>query len=110
MDFRKLHLAWSDVGRAVTWGEAISLVRELQRDTGSHLFASIQGFSYIASLPQIASVLLLEHEKNKYREEGQERFKFPLPMSRGDEKPVVTPEERAAGKAELAKRSVFRDR
>ncbi|WP_394254705.1 hypothetical protein [Pseudoclavibacter helvolus] len=110
MDFRKLHLAWSDVGRAITWGEAMSLVYELARDTGSHLFASIKGYSYVASLPEIASMLLLEHEKSKYREEGQEPYKFSMPFSRGDEKPVVSPEERAAGKAELAKRSVFRDR
>ena len=45
----RLHLALTDIGRAVSWGEGCRLVRELLIDPGTHLFAAVAGWEHPVS-------------------------------------------------------------
>lgn len=103
-------IGWDFDGPEGSWSLALALIKELARDTGSHLYAAVAGYTYVASMADIAQMLHFEAFINANREQGREPFKFPLPFSREPEKPEVTPEERREGKEALAKRSVFRNR
>ncbi len=107
-DFRHTFgLCLDDVGDTITWGEAVDLVEELQRDTGSHLFASIAGYKWAASMADIATILLANRAIN----EGTRGTPVMLPLPIGGEpKPVdsATPDETNAALEYLRTSSAFR--
>lgn len=89
------------------YGEALHLVSELQKDQGSHLFASLAGWSYPMSRQEMYSAALLSRVANALRGEKEEPFRVDWPWPDEDHAPEITDEERAAYKAQLNAHSAF---
>ena len=47
----------SDLGGAVSWGEAITLLQEAADDTGTHLGARLAGWAYPATTRELLSLI-----------------------------------------------------
>ena len=60
----------------MSWGEAVLLVAELSRESGSHLFAARAGFDFVASHADSAGIILAQAYLNSHRD----REKFPQPV------------------------------
>lgn len=85
----------------------MALVSELQKDQGSHLYASIAGWKYPMSRTEYYTALSAARAMNRDREEGSEPFKIDWPWPEQPTAPVVTEEERAVLKAQLKASSAF---
>lgn len=101
----------SALGRGVTYGEGIHLVQELRRDTGSHTYASVRGYQWVASFAEIAQIAHAEWYMNVHRDrkEQPEPIRLPRPWPDIDENADVTAEERQELERELLSRSAIRD-
>jgi hypothetical protein len=104
MDFRKLGLALDAMGADYTFGEALDLIHELQRDGRSHLLAELRGWEFVASEADVAAILHATRILNLHRGENAAPIHLPLPWSDVDD---VSPEERAEYEAQLERRSAF---
>jgi hypothetical protein len=87
-------------------------VNELLRDQSSHLWASLAGWSWVASWGDVATVQLLEMYANTHRDEKSQPkpIELPMPFDRVAKTADVTKEERDELRAQLVARSAFRDR
>lgn len=101
----------SALGEQITFGEGKHLIAELRRDTGSHTYASEQGYVWIASFAEIAQIAHAEWYMNAHRDrtEAPEPLCLPRPWPATDENADVTAERRAELEAELLSRSAIRD-
>lgn len=108
-DLRRYHgLSIDDLGVVVSWREAIDLVNELIKETGSHLYAEQTGLRFAASQADLASILHAEAfvNANRDRAKSPEPFRLPSPLiEAGGE--AVSDEELAEGRALLKKYSMF---
>lgn len=112
-DFRvRFHLPLSSIGGEVTYGEAILLISELKRETGSHLVMSLRGWDWSASNADIALITHAEWYMNVHRDTkaSKEPIKLPRPWSEKDPNADVTAQERAELEQKLLARSALRDR
>ncbi len=102
-DFRRYFpgLSLSDIGGAVSYGEAILLVQELQREFGSHLAAELMGWEFAAGYGEVMAGL----HASAYMSVHFEKPQIFMPWT---DTPTVTPEERARLKEALKRRSAFR--
>lgn len=96
-------MSLADIGHAISYGEAIDLVVELQRESGSHLCADLNGWDFAASYGETVAAV---HASAYFHVHGAEEDPLPFPWSTS-KKPDVTPEELAALKASLRSRSAF---
>lgn len=105
---RYLGLSIDDLGLTVTWGEAIDLVSELTRESGSHLFAALAGFRFAASQADLAGIVHAEAFLNVNRDakEYPEPIRLPSPIS-SPEHELPTDEELTRARATLDESSMF---
>jgi hypothetical protein len=107
-DFRRyFNLPLSTVGESVTHGEAILLIRELQRESGSHTHMAVYGLTETASLADLAGILHAQKDLNRGLPRGKKPVTLPFPWEQPDPNANVTPERRAELKAQLERRSAF---
>lgn len=94
-DLRKLGMSLDDIGEAYSWADAVAVVEQLKRDTGSHLWASLAGYSWAASMADVALILMATRKLNEGRAAGDPPIELPLPFQpeRAEALPVATPEE-----------------
>lgn len=94
----------------MTYGEALLLVTELLRETGSHLHADLTGMDFAASQSDLAVILHAEWFINVNRD--PKVLKEPVKLSRPwlEKKPNadVTASRRAELEQQLERRSAFR--
>lgn len=85
---------------------------ELLKETGSHLFAELREYDWVASYADIASMLHAEWYMNVHRDTkaSKDPIKLPRPWSAKDPNADVTAEERAVLERKLLERSALRDR
>lgn len=109
-DFRHvLHIGLGEVGESVSFGEAIDLIVELMRETGSHIVADLTGLHRPMSWADIAMVTLAEAYLNAHRDVK----KHPKPVQlfevwvKQDPNADVTPERRRELEEQLERRSAF---
>lgn len=109
-DFRHyLHVSLDEVGGSVTFGEALDLVVELLKETGSHLVAELAGMSRPLSWADLAVITLTEAYLNAHRDPKKQ----PKPVQlfdlweKTDPNADVTAERRAELEAQLERRSAF---
>lgn len=95
------------MGKAYSYGEAIALVSELQKDQGSRLHTSISGWKYPMSRSEFYLAGLFAKAINRDRAEGEKPFELDWPWPDMPKGPDVTDEERAALKAQLKATSAF---
>lgn len=96
-----------EIGRSVSFREAVHLVAGLQQDQGSHLFASMAGWSYPMSRQELYLGGLLQTVSNALRDEKAEPMRLEWPWPSEDKAPEVSDEERATLKAQLNAASAF---
>lgn len=109
-DFRRyLGLALSEIGASIPFGEAISLVAEDIRETGSHLHANLTGLRFAASQSDIALILHATWFMNANKDDKQhpEQIELPGPFVRPEEEPDATDGEKADALAYLEAHSAF---
>lgn len=107
-DFRRyFRLSLSDIGETITYGEAILLVFELRRESGSHTHMRMHGFTETMSLSQFTDMLLTQSFMNLLRGKNAQPIKLPIPWDAPDPNADVTPEQRADLEAQLERRSAF---
>lgn len=85
---------------------------ELLKETGSHLFAALREYDWVASYSDIAHMLHAEWFMNVHRDTkaSKEPFQLPRPWSTKDPNADVTAEQRAELEQKLLERSALRDR
>lgn len=96
-DFRRyLGEPLDSIGRrgGIRFGEAQTLILELMRETGSHLYAEIVGLDLAASQSEIATIRVAQDVAD-YLRKPDSRFEIPGPWRRADPNADVTPERRA---------------
>lgn len=110
-DFRHfLHISLGDVGESVSFGEALDLVVELLKETGSHLVAELTGLNRPMSWADMSMVILAETYLNAHRDPKKQ----PKPVTlfdmweKRDPNSDVTTERRAELEEQLERRSAFR--
>lgn len=98
-----------EVGRSISFREAIDLVDELRREFGSHLNAHLNGWDFAAGYGEVMAAVHANSFMNVNRDEKKQRepFELPLPWSSSQKQEQVTPEERAVLRASLLRRSAF---
>lgn len=96
-----------DIGNGLSFGEAIALVTELQKDQGSRLHASIAGWKYPMSRSEFYLAGMFSRAINRDLEEGSKPFELEWPWPEVKAIADVTDEERAELKASLRARSAF---
>lgn len=107
-DFRRLlHLPISEVGGAVSFGEAFHLVKGLCQDQGTSTFAALHGWDYVMDMQTMFTGSLLLTVSNMLRDEKQEPITIPWPWPDKAAVPKVSDEERAALRATLDASSAF---
>jgi len=91
---------------------AADLIEELFKETGSHTFASLRGYDWVASHADVATLTLSEWFVNVHRDRvrAPEPIRFPRPWPDVDAVPTVTPDELAELTEKLLARSALRDR
>lgn len=96
------------IGRDFTFGEGKSLILELMRESGSHLFANLAEFNIAASQSDVASILHAEWYMNVHRDHKKVRepIQLPRPWSAGGAD-QVSADERAEYEQQLRARSAF---
>jgi hypothetical protein len=87
----------------------MDLIAELQREFGSHLSAELNEWSFAADFGEVMAVIHAEAFINSNRDQKLHPDPFALPKPWGDKaaKADVTPEERAALRAQLLRYSAF---
>ncbi len=110
-DFRHLlRISLDEVGDSVTYGEALDLVVELMKETGSHLVAELTGMTRPLSWADLSVITLTEAYLNSHRDPKKQ----PKPVQlfelweKKDPNADVAPERRRELKAQLERRSAFR--
>lgn len=92
----------SDLGGALSWGEAILLIEQYAGDTGTALGAKLAGWAYAASMPELIS--LMAQIGNQKAAHKVMPWVMKDPHRRG---PQATPDEVATATAELEDGIVF---
>jgi hypothetical protein len=108
MDFAKLGIDLDQLIREERWAVGVDLAYELQRDTGSHLFADLSDYSFVASNESVAAAMSatsLVRILQVLCGDKQKLNPFPVPFR--DKKSEVAAEEQAAAVAELEASIVF---
>lgn len=99
-----------DIGGPVTYGEALDLVVELLKETGSHVAGEVAGLNRPASWADMAMIVLAEGYLNAHRDPKKQ----PKPVTlfelweKRDPNADVTPQRRAELVEQLERRSAFR--
>lgn len=107
-DFRRYFgVPLSEVGGEISHGEAILLIRELQREAGSHCHMAMYGFTETATLAEFATILHAQKALNRGLPKGKKPITLPMPWSEPDPNAHITPERRAELRAQLERRSAF---
>lgn len=91
--------------------DAVRHVRELERETGSHLYADLVGMQFAATHAEFAAVLHAEAWLNTHRD--REVVKKPIELPKPfllDEEPPATPAEYEYARTVLREHSMFGDR
>jgi len=96
-----------EIGQGVSFREAAHLIAGLQHDQGSHLFASLAGWSYPMSRQEFYAGVLLQTVSNALRGEKDEPMRLDWPWPDEDQTPDVSDEERAELRAQLNAASAF---
>lgn len=110
-DFReRFQLSLTEVGRTLTYGEAILLAGQLMKDQSSHLYASMSGWEHPLSRLELMMQVVAERVLAVTRDEKKQ----PKPTTFGWpwEKPVakfaeVSDQERRQYTEQLRSRSAF---
>ena len=102
------------VGTEIPFGEAIDLVHELTRETGSHLYANLSAYPVAATDGEFATILHAQVTLNGARDtkEFPEPLELPGPLHsryKATEVEMVTAEERRAAEDLLARYSGIPD-
>lgn len=111
-DFRtRIGVPLSEIGQSIPYGEAIHLIAGLRIDTGSHTFASVRGWEWVASYADLALIAHAEWYMNVHRDrkEAPDHIRLPRPWPDVDENADVTAERRAELERDLLSRSAIRD-
>jgi hypothetical protein len=110
-DFRRyLGVPLSEVGGPVSHGEAIALIAEMGRETGSHLYADLAGFTVAATQADLASIIHAEWYINVHRDQKKSKpVELPKPFTREVAEEPVSDERRDELRAQLRARSAFRE-
>lgn len=111
-DFRdRFGLSVDNIGDSITFGEAVDLVAELRDQPGSRTHASSAGWSWPATIADIATILHAESFINVHRDRKvtREPIRLPRPWSEKPAAAEVTAEERAQLRARLVASSPFAD-
>lgn len=110
-DFRHyLHIPLGELGESVSFGEALDLMVELLKETGSHVVAELSGLARPMSWADMAMVVLAEAYLNAHRDPKKQ----PKPVTlfelweKRDPNADVTAERRAELEEQLERRSAFR--
>lgn len=110
-DFRHyLQIPLGEIGESVSFGEALDLVVELLKETGSHVVAELSGLTRSMSWADMAMVVLAEGYLNAHRDTKKQ----PKPVTlfelweKRDTNADVTPERRRELEEQLERRSAFR--
>jgi hypothetical protein len=107
-DFRRYFgLSLRDIGESITYGEALHLVFELRKESGSHTHMARWHLSETASLADLATIRHAEWYMNGHKKENTPEIELPRPWQAPDPNADVTPERRAELKAQLQRRSAF---
>jgi len=108
-DFRRYFgIPLRDIGTSeCPYGEALLLLFELRKESGSHTHMRIHGFTETTALSQFTDMLLAQRILNYLRPENTPAIELPIPMERADPNADVTPERRAELRAQLQRRSAF---
>lgn len=86
-------------------------MREIGRETGSHLYADMLGMTFAGSQAEFAQILLAEAWINSHRDQKETPKPIELPKPFLPEVPVkATDAEVETAKAVLAANSMFGDR
>lgn len=96
-----------EIGQGVSFREAVHLIAGLQQDQGSHLFASLAGWSYPMSRQEMYAGVLLQTVSDALRGEKDEPLRLDWPWPDEDQAPGVSDEERAVLRAQLNASSTF---
>lgn len=109
-DFRaRLGLSWDAAGVDFSWGEAVALVNRLRADMGTHLFASLAGWSWAASYGDVVSALHYAAFLAAHTDESKGKApSVPFPWAAEGAAEVVSAEERRVAEEYLAERSAIR--
>lgn len=94
----------------MSFGEALTQIAEISRRMDSHLFADIAGWHTVTPWSEVMLTVLTERVLNLLRSEGDKPISLPRPWE-APAVPVseITPEERDELRAQLIRRSAFRD-
>lgn len=87
--------------------EAVDLLEQLLLDMGSHLSASVAGWSFPMSRSEMYDAALLATVINITKGKGDKRFLPDWPWSDKPKAEDVTPEERTVLRAQLQSKSAF---
>lgn len=93
----------------MSYREAIDLIDRLRTEMGSHLFASMSGWSFAMDRQSFYSALLLTKVHNALSSKGDAPLRLPWPWDEQEtpEAEKVTVEERQQLAAELKQSSAF---
>lgn len=97
---RAMGTGLSDLGGALTWGEAILLLEAAAGDPSTHLGAELAGWSYPASVPTLLALTAQVGGPGA-------RKVMPWVLRLHDDGPRATPDEVAVATAELEDSIVF---
>lgn len=91
----------SDLGDAVSWGEACALVKRASTDTSTALGAELAGWAYPASFTDLLTLIVQLPSK------AAMKAVMPWSMKVPDEQAPATPDEIASADAALESEFVF---
>lgn len=99
-----------DIGKGISWGDAVAFALELHRETGSHLYADLAGYVVASSQSEIAAILHATAFMNQNRDQKArpEPFELPNPFPAPEAVPVATDDEVSDAIAFLEAHSAFR--
>lgn len=105
-----LHISLDDIGGPVTFGEALDLVVELLKETGSHVVAELSGLNRPLSWADMAIIVLAEGYLNAHRDTKKQQKPVTLfdMWQKRDPNADVTAERRRELEQQLERRSAFR--
>lgn len=108
-DFRtRFGLSFDAAGVEFSWGEAISLMRRLRADVGSHLFAALAGWSWPATYGELIGALHYAAFLAAHTDQKKTRVEVPFPWTEREARAVVSAEERRVAEEYLATRTAIR--
>lgn len=95
------------MGLSYSYEEAADLIDQLMLDTGSHVTASVRGWSYPMSRQEQYALALFARVTNALRDKKEKPFEPDWPWPAEPQAEDVTPEERDTLRAKLRARSAF---